>query len=124
MVSPTSTTGNVETVEEPGLDRHEWESEWEALEPLFADSPAETLSEADDLVARMMAARGIPTEEHAGEDVAEPETTREFVEARRVTRVVDSGESYDPGDVAVAVEAYRSLYVYLLELGPTADAPA
>jgi hypothetical protein len=111
-------------VEEPGLDRHQWESEWESLEPLLHDSPAETLSEVDDLVARMMAARGIATEERAGEDLVEPEATREFVEARRVTRVVDSGESYDPGDIAAAVETYGELYVHLLELGPTAGAPA
>jgi len=41
-----------------------------------------------------------------------------------VTRQIDSGESYDPGDVAVAVEAYRELYDYLLQLGPTAGTPA
>jgi hypothetical protein len=110
-------------VQEPGLDKHEWEGEWQAVEPLLAESPTEALSEADDLVARMMGARGFPLEERDGEAPAEPETVREFVEARRVTRQIDSGESYDPGDVAIAVESYRTLYAYLLELGPTADAP-
>jgi hypothetical protein len=110
-------------VQEPGLDEHLWITEWEGLEPLLHESPAEALSEADDLVARMMAARGIALAERDGEDVEAPETTREFVEARRITEQVDSGASYDPGDVAIAVEAYRSLFSSLLELGLTADTP-
>jgi hypothetical protein len=41
-----------------------------------------------------------------------------------VTRLVDGGEPYDPGDVANAVGAYASLYDYLLSLGPSSGAPA
>jgi len=110
-------------VQEPGIDRHEWETEWEALEPSLHDSPTEALSEADGLVARMMEARGFPLEERDGEEVAEPETVRQFEEARRITRDVAS-DSFDPGDVALAVEAYRELYTYLLAYGPTADTSA
>jgi hypothetical protein len=109
-------------VQEPGLDEHLWITEWEALEPLLHESPAEALPEADALVARMMEARGIPLEERDGEDVEAPETTREFAEARRITQEIDASDSFDPGDVAVAVEAYASLYESLLELGPTGDA--
>ena len=43
---------------EPGLDRHEWQTEWEALEPLVADSPAESLPELDNLVGRMLVSAG------------------------------------------------------------------
>jgi hypothetical protein len=111
-------------VQEPGLDEHEWITEWEEIEPLLHESPTEALSEADNLVARMMEARGMPLEEREGEELTEPETVRDFAEARRITRLVDSGESYDPGDVALAVEAYRNLYTYLLEYGPTAGTPA
>ncbi|HEY0416780.1 MAG TPA: hypothetical protein VGC78_10360 [Gaiellaceae bacterium] len=109
---------------EPGLDEHEWVSRYEALEEDVRDSPAEALAELDELVAEMMEARGYPLVERDGEDTTEPETTRQFAEARRVTRVVDGGESYDPGDVANAVDAYRSLYDYLLNLGPTSGTPA
>jgi hypothetical protein len=111
-------------VQEPGLDEHEWATEWEDIDPLLRESPTEALSEADDLVARMMEARGFPLQERDGEEVSEPETVREFVEARRVTRQIDSGESFDPGDVAMAVEGYRTLYAYLLDYGPTAGTPA
>src|SRR4051812_10539518 len=111
-------------MEEPGLDEHQWESEWAAIEPLLQESPTEALGEADDLVARMLEARGFPLSERDGETETEPETVREFAEARRIMRQVDSGESYDPGDVAVAVESYRELYRYLRELGPTSGSPA
>jgi hypothetical protein len=111
-------------VEEPGIDEHEWASRFAALEDDVRDSPAEALSELDDLVAEMMEARGLPLLEEPGDDTTEPETIRQFAEARRVTRLVDSGEPYDPGDVANAVDAYHSLYEYLLDIGPTSGAPA
>lgn len=111
-------------VQEPGLDEHSWTSRWEALEEDVRESPAEALPELDDLVAEMMEARGLPLEEREGEDVNEPETIRQFEEARRVTRELETGDAYDPGDVANAVEAYRSLYDHLLNVGPTAGEPA
>ncbi len=111
-------------MQEPGLDEHEWVSRYEALEEDVRGAPAEALSELDDLVAEMMTARGIPLEERDGEDTTEPETIRRFAEARRVTRQIDAGEAYDPGDVANAVDAYRSLYDHLLNLGPTSGTPA
>ena len=110
-------------MKEPGIDEHEWISQWEALEPELHDSPVEALSEADVLVSSMMVARGLPLEEREGEQPGEPETVRQFAEARRVTRLIEGGDSFDPGDVANAVDAYRSLYDYLLNLGPTAGSP-
>jgi hypothetical protein len=109
---------------EPGVDEHEWISRYEAIDEDLRSSPAESLSDLDALVAEMMEARGVPLEERDGEEATEPETVRQFVEARRVTRQIDSGESFDPGDVANAVDAYRSLYDYLLNVGPTPGAPA
>jgi hypothetical protein len=110
-------------MEEPGIDEHLWRSRWEGIEEDLRDSPAEALAEADDLVEEMMVARGLPLDEPDGESTAEPETVRQFLEARRVRDVIDSGEPYDPGDVANAVDSYRSLYDYLLNLGPTSGEP-
>ena len=100
---------------EPGLDRHEWETEWQGLEPLVVDSPEEALPELDNLVARMMAARGHPVDEAAALEAPEPELVAEFLEARRIARLVDGGETVDPGDVGAAVTGYRNLYEYLLD---------
>ncbi len=107
-------------MDDPGLDRHEWESEWQALEPLVADSPAEALAELDDLVARMMVARGYPVTDVQTPEGADPDVVAEFLEARRITRLADEGGTVDPGDVGAAVTAYRNLYHYLLEFGPPA----
>jgi hypothetical protein len=109
---------------EPGLDEHEWISRYEAIDEDLRTSPVESLGDLDALVAEMMTARGLELDEREGEDTTEPETVRQFAEARRVTRQIEAGEGYDPGDVANAVDAYRSLYDYLLNLGPTPGTPA
>lgn len=106
-------------MQEPGLDRHEWESEWSDLEDRIADDPVDALSELDALVARMLEARGLPLQERDGETETEPETVRAFLEARRITRAVSDGEDIGPGDVGFAITSYRELYEVLLERGPT-----
>ena len=100
---------------EPGLDQHEWETEWEALEPLVVDSPAEALPELDGLVERMMVAHGLPIAQDGTEEPPEPELLAQFLEARRITRLVESGEPVYPGDIGAAVAGYRDLYQQLLE---------
>lgn len=111
-------------MEEPGIDRAQWIGEWEALDEDVRDSPAEALGGLDDLVARMMAARGLALAERAGEEAPEHEETREFASAREITRQVDAGEDVDPGDIAYAVNAYRELYESLLEFGADRGASA
>jgi hypothetical protein len=100
---------------EPGLDRHAWATEWEALEPLVVDSPAEALPELDDLVERMMVESGYPIDEAGARQSGEPEVVAEFLEARRITLLLDSGQTVDPGDVGAAITAYRNLYEHLLQ---------
>lgn len=99
---------------EPGLDRHEWESEMQALEEELADSPAEALTELDDLVARMLAARGFDVGDPVASDGDEPEVVAEFRAARDTTRALDRGEDVGPGDVAAAVSGYRAIYDHLI----------
>jgi hypothetical protein len=99
---------------EPGLDRHEWETEWEALEPLVVDSPDEALPEVDRLIERMLVEHGYPTTEDKAQDAADPAVVAEFLEARRIANLVDAGETVDPADVGAAITAYRNLYELLL----------
>jgi hypothetical protein len=105
-------------VVEPGLDRHEWETEWQALEPLVVDSPTEALTELDDLVERMMVARGLPISVDDVEEPPEPELLPEFLEARRITRGIEEGDAVDPGDVGAAVAGYRNVYAQLIDAHP------
>jgi hypothetical protein len=103
-------------MEEPGLDRHEWETEWEQLEPLVVDAPAEALPELDDLVARMLADAGYPMETHdpVDDEGIDPEMLASFRAARETTQQVDRGEDVDPGDIGQAVGLYREIYEHLL----------
>jgi hypothetical protein len=106
---------------DPGLNRHEWETEWEALEPLVVDAPEEALSELDDLVGRMLAEVGYPVEEEETEPASpveeegvDPEVIAAFRVAREITRRADRAEDVGPGDVGHAVGIYRELYEHLL----------
>ena len=99
---------------EPGLDRHEWETEWQGLQPLIVDSPAEALPEVDRLIERMLTERGYPTTEEEARDSASPELVAEVLEARRITNMIERGETDDPGEIGAAITAYRNLYEFLL----------
>jgi hypothetical protein len=101
-------------VVEPGVDRHDWETEWQGLEPLVVDAPAEALPEVDRLIERMLIESGYPTTEEEAPDAADPELVAEFLEARRITNLVEAGETVDPGDIGAAITGYRSLYELLL----------
>ena len=102
---------------EPGLDRHEWETEWEQLEPDVEDSPAEALHDLDDLIARMLTEAGYPldTADPVDDEGVDPEVLISFYAAREITRQVERGEGVDPGDVAQAVNFYRELYEHLID---------
>jgi hypothetical protein len=103
-------------VQEPGLDRHEWETEWQQLEPLMLDSPRETLPELRDLVGRMLDGRGYALDEEVVREGGDPEILAEYLSAREVTLRAERGDpDLSPGDVADAVASYRNLYEYLLE---------
>ncbi len=98
---------------EPGLDRHDWESEWASLEPDLQDSPRETLPAIGDLVERMVRERGIPVDEPVGEGGVD-EIAVSLRGAREIAERVDRAEDVDPGDVAAAVNLYREVYDHML----------
>ena len=104
----------IRVVQEPGLDRREWETEWQALEDQLGDSPADALPELDDLIARMLNARGYAIDDAVASEGDDPEILAEYRAARDITRLVDAGAAVDPGDVAAAVNGYRALYEYVI----------
>jgi hypothetical protein len=105
----------MEAMLEPGLDRHEWESEWQSLADELEEAPAETLPALDGLVARMLGERGYALNDPVAREGDDREIVAEFLAARELTRLVDQGsEAVSPGDVAAAVNGYRAIYEYLL----------
>ena len=100
-------------VEEPGVDRREWEAEMEALEPELRDSPAEALPELADLVGRELEGHGFPLDELS----ADPNgPIPEFQEARSVAeRAVSGDEDISLGDVADAIQRLLAIHESLME---------
>ena len=99
---------------EPGLDRHAWETELQALEPELADAPAETLPELQSLVERMLTERGFAPDDPVTSDGDEPEVLAEFRAATATVRALERGDDVDPGDIAAAVNGLRAVFDYLV----------
>jgi hypothetical protein len=100
---------------EPGLDKHEWESLWQSLEEDIEDSPAEALPEVDRLVEQILETRGYAIGDPVAREGDDRDIVAEFLAAREVTRLVEQGaEGVSPGDIAAAINGYRSLYEYLI----------
>ena len=100
---------------EPGLDKHEWESQWQSLEEDLEDAPAEALPEVDRLVEQILVARGYAIDDPVAREGDDRDIVAEFLAAREITRLVEEGaEGVSPGDVAAAINGYRSLFEYLI----------
>jgi len=99
-----------------GLDRHEWESRWQSLEEELADSPRDVLPELDVLVAQMLEERHFTIDDPVAAEGQEPEVVADFRAAREITRLLATDpDAVSPGDVAAAVNNYRSVYDFMIE---------
>jgi hypothetical protein len=108
---------------EPGLDRHEWESEWQALEDDLRTDPVQALPEVDRLVARMLEEGGYELTDPVVREGEEREVVAEYLAAREIADAVErDSDDVSPGDVAAAVNGYRAVYEHLVTTRATADA--
>ncbi len=108
---------------DPGVDRHEWESEMQALEEQLGENPAEALPELDGLVARMLEETGYEIDDPIVREGDEREIVAEFVAAREITQLAERGEDdVGPGDVAAAINGYRAVSEHLVATRAAADA--
>jgi hypothetical protein len=93
---------------EPGLDRHEWSTEFAQIEEDMHDDPFDAVPVLTELVERMLRERGYELEpELDGDGIV-----REFGDAKTIAA---QGGQADPGDVALALEKLVSIYRYLDE---------
>ncbi len=100
---------------EPGLDRHDWESEMAALEEDLHDDPGGSLAELDSLVGRMLQEAGYDIEDPLARAGEEREVVSEFLAAREITLAYErASEDLSPGDVAAALNDYRELFDHLV----------
>ena len=109
---------------DPGLTRHEWESEWEALADDVRTDPAHALPELDRLVERMLEESGYELTEPVVGEGDEREIVAEYLAAHEIAQAVErDADDVSPGDVAAAVNGYRAVYDHLIATRATADAP-
>jgi hypothetical protein len=99
---------------EPGLDRHEWESEWAELEPTLHETPEEALPDAHDLVRRILEESGVLDDEVVTLEGVDPELLDGFKAAGDVARRVERGEDVDRGDLDSAAGTLRALYEHII----------
>ena len=104
---------------EPGLDMHEWETEWAQLEEAMEESPVEALPEVHELVTRMLRERGVPLDEVEEPPGEEDELVSAYRAAAEVTRLVEQGsDSVSLGDVAAAWENFQLVHASLMAERP------
>jgi hypothetical protein len=101
--------------EEPGLDRHEWESEFSSFEEDLGDDPYSALPQFADLVERMLVERGYDLDDPVAAKGDERAVVADYVAARETADRAERAEDVDPGDVAAAIVNLRELYDVLLE---------
>ena len=108
---------------DPGLQRHEWESEWEALDEDLRADPAHALPELDRLVARMLEESGYDLTDPVVREGDEREVVAEYLAAHEIVQAAErDSDGVSPGDVAAAVNGYRAVFDHLVVTRSTADA--
>ena len=98
---------------EPGLDLHDWETEWQQLLEAGADASAEALPELVRLIRQMLAERGYQLDEPVTEVGEDMEIVKNFLAAEAVARAAEAGEVNDE-DVATALDDLQDIYDYLV----------
>ena len=108
---------------DPGVNLHEWESEWESLEDDLRTDPAHALPELDGLVARMLEESGYDLTDPVVREGDEREVVAEYLAAHEIVEATerDAGD-LSPGDVAAAINGYRAVYEHLVTTRAATDA--
>ncbi|WP_405100058.1 hypothetical protein [Micromonospora sp. NBC_01412] len=97
--------------------RARYAAAWEELQVRFVDSPAETVSDADELVGRLVAERGYPTGEFDDQaaqlSVEHARTLSHYRDAHEIRLRNERGEA-GTEELRQAVVHYRELFADLL----------
>jgi hypothetical protein len=98
--------------------RERYLQQWRVTQGRFVDDPTGAVSEADDLVQRVMRDRGYPVDDFeqraADISVEHPELVEKYRTANGIARASERGEA-STEDLRHSVRHYRALFVELLE---------
>jgi hypothetical protein len=102
--------------------QNRYAADWEEVQIQFVDNPGEAVTTADDLVTRLMAERGYPTENYdsmlADLSVEHAGTLQHYRDAHEISRRNTAGEA-STEDLRQALVHYRALFGELLGKAPT-----
>jgi hypothetical protein len=100
----------------PGLDRHDFASEWASLWEEARDDPYEALPELAEFIGRLLRRHGYVIEQD--DPVAqgdEREVLSTYWAALEVSEALEEGGTADAGDLAQAINDLRDIYESLIE---------
>jgi len=104
--------------------RERYLQQWQATQGRFVDDPTGAVSEADDLVQRVMRDRGYPVDDFeqraADISVEHPDLVERYRTANGIARASERGEA-STEDLRHSVRHYRALFVELLEVDGDAE---
>jgi hypothetical protein len=104
--------------------RDSYLQQWQVTQGRFVDDPTGAVSEADDLVQRVMRDRGYPVDDFeqraADISVEHPELVEKYRTANGIARASERGEA-STEDLRHSVRHYRALFVVLLEVDDGGD---
>ena len=99
-------------------EREQFNRRWKAAQAQFVDDPVGAISDANQLVREVMAARGYPMgdfEQRAADiSVDHPDVVRDYRAARKIALANERNEA-DTEDLRQAMVYYRNLFKELLE---------
>jgi hypothetical protein len=102
-------------VSEPGLDVHEWESEWASLEDEIVDSPEAGLAYVHELMTRMLKERDILDDSLAVNEGGDPEWVKTWeAGAELVSKLDAAAVDVERDAVLEQIANYRELFEALL----------
>ena len=102
---------------EPGLDLHEWESQWAQLQEDAADSPDEALPELVRLTEQMLLDRGYDLENPVVVEDESRDIVSDFFAARDIARAAETTK-LDQEDIQTALDDLAEIHDYLVEERP------
>jgi FtsZ-interacting cell division protein ZipA len=104
--------------------RERYLQQWQATQGRFVDDPTGAVSEADELVQRVMRDRGYPVDDFeqraADISVEHPDLVEKYRTANGIARASERGEA-STEDLRHSVRHYRALFVELLEVDDGED---
>jgi hypothetical protein len=101
---------------DPGIDRHDFASEWESIWEDVSTDPREALPFLEDIVRRLLQRHAYvldPDDPAAGGE--ELEILTPYWTAREVADAVRAGEDTDDTDVEQAIADLREIYESLID---------